>query len=134
MAGGKKKRKIGTHSAGNEHRRSLRNDFAQKLCEILHMIGGIDGLRRPLGLSKTDEIRSYDFVVNGGSGVDYGPLVGGCSQKKTMKENERLTGPADMVDEFALGSGNGPRRKDRGGDFIRYDATRRALAMLQSKS
>ena len=72
-------------------------------------------------------------MVDGRSGVNFRPLVGGCSQKKTMKEDKRLTGPADMIDELALGSGNGPRRKNRGGDFIWYDAARRALAVLQGE-
>ena len=133
MSGGEKKRKIGTHAAGNKNRRLLRHDFAQKLCEILHMIDGIDRLGRPLGFSKSDEVGSNDFMVDGGSGVNFRPLVGGCSQKKTMKEDNRLTRPADMIDELALGSGNGPRRKNRGGDFIWYDAARRALAVLQGE-
>jgi hypothetical protein len=71
MSCGEKKRKIGTHAAGNENSRSLRNDFAQKLCEILHMIGGIDRLGRPLGFSKSDEVGSYDFMVDGRSGVNF---------------------------------------------------------------
>ena len=71
MAGGEKERKIRTHAACNEHHRPLRNDLPKKLDEIFHMIGGIHRLGGAFGFSKTDEVRSYDFMVDSRSGVNF---------------------------------------------------------------
>jgi hypothetical protein len=120
---GKKERNLGSQPASNQDGRAVWADCAEKLCEGLDVVFGLQWGGWTLGFSVTDELRGDDFAVHGEAGVNLRPFVGRGTEKHPMKKNQRLSGAANMVNEIPLGGTRYARGENGGGNLIWDSAT-----------
>ena len=135
MSGCKEKRDLASESTSDESDRTICGNLSQQLRDAVGNITGIHRWGWALGFAETDQIGRNDLVAHGEVAVNLGPLVRRGSKEIAVKEKERLTGTADVVNDLALGSLCHACGKNRGRDGVWYRlSTRTPRAATHGKS
>ena len=135
MSGCQEECDLGGESTSNKTDRANTYNLTQQLGDAVSDIAGIHRWGWALGFAETDQIGRNDLVAHGEVAVNLGPLVRRGSKEIAVKEKERLTGTADVVNDLTLGGLCYACSKNRGRDGVWYRlSTRTPRAATHGKS